>query len=93
MLEINADGEKYFGTVTFEQFEDSLKSCDWNWHLIEDEENMLNAKASYEEMHNCMVALRKKYIEDTESNRPDNNALNIIKGMHNKYAPEKYHLQ
>lgn len=92
-LEINADGVKYFGSATFETFETALQSCDWNWHLIEDEDNMTAAKESYEEMQNQMIALKKKYIEDTPTGVADRASLEKITKLHNKYAPQKYHLQ
>lgn len=91
-MDINADGKKYFDIATFESYEEALKVCDWNWHLKEDESELEQAKASYEEMQDQKIALTRKYIEKTETGRPDTASLKKIKDLHNKYAPENYQL-
>ena len=81
------NGQHLIGQESFEIYEDALKNCIWDWHLIEDEDERETARKTYVTMEENAIALKISY---TNNNTIDAVGMKKIANLYNKYAPEKY---
>lgn len=76
-------------TLTFEEFENILKQCVWDWDLLDEgSQERADGMQSYILVEEYMTALRIKYIQDCD----DPKSLKKISLIYNDIAPDRYKL-
>lgn len=74
-------------TITFSEYEELLKNCNWDWDLLEDGSvEQSQALESYIAVQEYSGALRRKFIEDIDDPRQ----LKMVNSTFNKFAPDRY---
>lgn len=85
---INPD-KYYFKTANFDEFEELLSKCNWDWDLLEEGSEEQNAALeTYTAVEEYSTALRRKFIEFTK----DEISLKKVNSTFNKFAPDRYRL-
>jgi hypothetical protein len=90
-MEITTNPDKYNPKdVSFDEFEQILSNCVWDWDFLEDESEEQNAALqTYIAVEEYMTALRRKFIEIDD----DKQSLKKVTSTFNKFAPNRYNIQ
>lgn len=84
-----ADGLMYKDSPSWGAYEEALKTCNWDWNNIEDEDERESQRLLWEDMEDHKIALT---IAATQPRLIPTELKKIIE-LHNKYAPSKHELR